>query len=262
MSSSVTGTVRRGARLSLGDLVVVSEPSLPSFPFLPFDSSALFLEIAIMSGWLSASSPPRWPRLLLLSLLLLGATPGPRLGAAFYLPGLAPVNFCEEEKKSDECKVGEALWTSECPVGRGNFPLQKSWGSRGRGRSSGWSQMSPVALGLVLAEDLRLWNGPCRGLDSGGLWASGSSPVWRTRLHQLLYSVFLEQGPCIYDVPLELDACMSAASVPRVRVYAHSPVSRTPSEWKTRSFSNFCSVASCFILLYENSSLVMRACSF
>uniref|UniRef100_A0A3Q2I6V2 Transmembrane 9 superfamily member n=1 Tax=Equus caballus TaxID=9796 RepID=A0A3Q2I6V2_HORSE len=57
-----------------------------------------------MSTRLPASSPPWWPRLLLLSLLLLGAAPGPRRGAAFYLPGLAPVNFCDEEKKSDECK--------------------------------------------------------------------------------------------------------------------------------------------------------------
>ncbi|XP_035867302.1 transmembrane 9 superfamily member 2 isoform X2 [Phyllostomus discolor] len=111
LSSSATGTVRRGAGLSLGDLVV-SEPSLPSFPFLPFDSSALFPEIAIMSGRLSASSPPRWPGLLLLSLLLLGATPGPRLCAAFYLPGLAPVNFCEEEKKSDECKAEIELFVN------------------------------------------------------------------------------------------------------------------------------------------------------
>lgn len=52
---------------------------------------------------------PRWLLLWLwLSLLLLGAAPGPRPSAAFYLPGLAPVNFCEEEKKSDECKVGAA----------------------------------------------------------------------------------------------------------------------------------------------------------
>lgn len=45
---------------------------------------------------------------MLLSLLLLGTVPGPRPGSAFYLPGLAPVNFCTEEKKSNECKVGEA----------------------------------------------------------------------------------------------------------------------------------------------------------
>lgn len=61
-----------------------------------------------MSARLSASFPSRWPRLWLLSLLLLGAAPGPRRGAAFYLPGLAPVNFCDVEKKSDECKVGAA----------------------------------------------------------------------------------------------------------------------------------------------------------
>lgn len=45
--------------------------------------------------------------MLLLSLLLLGTVPGPRPSSAFYLPGLAPVNFCAEEK-SNECKVGEA----------------------------------------------------------------------------------------------------------------------------------------------------------
>lgn len=61
-----------------------------------------------MSARPPASPPARGPRLLLLSLLLLGTVPGPHPGSAFYLPGLAPVNFCTEEKKSDECKVGEA----------------------------------------------------------------------------------------------------------------------------------------------------------
>jgi hypothetical protein len=62
-----------------------------------------------MSPKLPASSPPRGPRLLRLSLLLLlGMVPGPRPGSAFYLPGLAPVNFCDKDKESDECKVGEA----------------------------------------------------------------------------------------------------------------------------------------------------------
>lgn len=64
-----------------------------------------------MSARLPASSPPRWPRLFLLSLLLLGA-PGPRPGAAFYLPGLAPVNFCDEDKKSDECKAEIELFVN------------------------------------------------------------------------------------------------------------------------------------------------------
>lgn len=61
-----------------------------------------------MSSRPPASPPARGPRLLLLSLLLLGTVPGPRPSSAFYLPGLAPVNFCAEEKKSNECKVGEA----------------------------------------------------------------------------------------------------------------------------------------------------------
>lgn len=94
------------ASLCLGGLVV-SEPRRPSFPLHPLGLFALFPETAVMSARLPAF-PPRWTRLLLLSLLVLGAAPGPRRGAAFYLPGLAPVNFCEEGKKSDECKVGEA----------------------------------------------------------------------------------------------------------------------------------------------------------
>lgn len=122
-----------------------------------------------MSARQPALFPPRWPRLLLLSLLLLGAAPGPRRGAAFYLPGLAPVNFCEEGKKSDECKVGEAWWTSGCTVGRGNLPLPGSRGPRGRGRSSEWGQVSTEARRLGRAVGRRLWNGPCGDVDSAGL---------------------------------------------------------------------------------------------
>lgn len=87
----------------------LSSLSLPVPRSLFAPSACLpFSETAVMSAGLPASFPPRWTRLLLLSLLLLGVAPGPRRGAAFYLPGLAPVNFCEEGKKSDECKVGEA----------------------------------------------------------------------------------------------------------------------------------------------------------
>lgn len=50
--------------------------------------------------------------MLLLSLLLLGTVPGPRPGCAFYLPGLAPVNFCTEEKKSNECKAEIELFVN------------------------------------------------------------------------------------------------------------------------------------------------------
>ena len=117
------------ASLISGGLLVVSEPppvppSLSSTPRL----GRPFPETAVMSARLPAPCAPRW--WLLLSLLLLGAAPGPRRGAAFYLPGLAPVNFCEEEKKSDECKVGAAWRTtlpSPCPG--------RNWGPRGRGRS-------------------------------------------------------------------------------------------------------------------------------
>uniref|UniRef100_A0A8C6QCT0 Transmembrane 9 superfamily member n=2 Tax=Nannospalax galili TaxID=1026970 RepID=A0A8C6QCT0_NANGA len=65
-----------------------------------------------MSLRLPASPPPRGPRLLLLSLLLLGTAPGPRPGGAFYLPGLAPVNFCTQDKKSDECKAEIELFVN------------------------------------------------------------------------------------------------------------------------------------------------------
>lgn len=74
-----------------------------------------------MSARLPASSSPGGPRLLLLSLLLLGVAPGPRRGSAFYLPGLAPVNFCEEEKKSDECKVGAAWRAPGVHCGKGKW---------------------------------------------------------------------------------------------------------------------------------------------
>lgn len=139
-----------------------------------------------MSARRSAASPPRWPRLWLLWLLLLGAAPGPRRGAAFYLPGLAPVNFCEEDKKSDECKVGEARGTSGCRVGRGG------WGPRGRGRSRGWGAASPAAPGAVRGRlQAPVW--PCTGLEAGGL------------------GLRLASRPAAF---LGSDACVSAASVP------------------------------------------------
>lgn len=39
-------------------------------------------------------------RLLVAALLLVAP-----LGAAFYLPGLAPVSFCEESEQTESCKV-------------------------------------------------------------------------------------------------------------------------------------------------------------
>lgn len=99
---------------------------------------------------------------MLLSLLLLGAAPGPRRGAAFYLPGLAPVNFCEEEKKTDECKVGAARRTtppSPCPGG--------SRGPRGRGRSRRGAgvavDVAPQKCGTVGRRRLRNGLGERRG---------------------------------------------------------------------------------------------------
>lgn len=110
------------ASLLARGLVVVSGPPSSLSPLHPLPRGS---EIAVMTA-------TAWPRLLLLSLVLLGAAPGPRRGTAFYLPGLAPVNFCENDKKSDECKVGEASggWGAG---GRGV-------GARGRGRSSGWGR--------------------------------------------------------------------------------------------------------------------------
>lgn len=83
-------------------LEVVSEPPAPP----PSSSPRLGSPLLPAAAGMSARPPARGPRLLLLLLLLLGT--GPRPGSAFYLPGLAPVNFCTEEKKTDECKVGEA----------------------------------------------------------------------------------------------------------------------------------------------------------
>lgn len=32
-------------------------------------------------------------------------------GSGFYLPGLAPVNFCEEDKKTGDCQVTLSLFS-------------------------------------------------------------------------------------------------------------------------------------------------------
>lgn len=41
----------------------------------------------------------------LLIVAALAATAPPHPAAGFYLPGLAPVNFCEPSKEKPECKV-------------------------------------------------------------------------------------------------------------------------------------------------------------
>lgn len=178
MSPTATGTIRRGAGLPqlrrTGSRRRASPSLLPSSPPRLCCPSP---ETAVMSARLPASSPPRWQ--LLLSLLLLGAAPGPRRSAAFYLPGLAPVNFCEEEKKSDECKVGAAWRTPRCTVGRGSLPLPGgSRPLRGRGRSSGCGRVSPEARGVGRAVGRRLWNGLRTAVDSGGLGGPGSTSRW------------------------------------------------------------------------------------
>lgn len=111
-SPSATGTVRGGAvplQLPRSCGRLRGSPSL--LPSSPPRLGCPFPETAVMSARLLVLSPPRWPGLVLL-LLLLRAAPGPRPGAAFYLPGLAPVNFCEEDKKSDECKAEIELFVN------------------------------------------------------------------------------------------------------------------------------------------------------
>lgn len=65
---------------------------------------------------------------------------------------------------------------------------------------------------------------------------------------------------CVCGASLELEACVSVASVSPLRVFAHSPVSRTPSMWTSTSSNSFILLLPCFILFSRNSCLVMRAC--
>lgn len=60
---------------------------------------------------------PSRPSVLLALLLVLGGRAG--LGAAFYLPGLAPVSFCEPSDAKQEGPAG-------CLVGR-----RVGWGGTG-----------------------------------------------------------------------------------------------------------------------------------
>lgn len=53
-------------------------------------------------------------RLLIAAALAAAALPAPP-AAAFYLPGLAPVNFCDADQEKPECKVG--LRGSRGPAG-------------------------------------------------------------------------------------------------------------------------------------------------
>lgn len=97
----------------------------------------------------------------------------------------------------------------------------------------------PEALGLGQAVGRRLWNDSLERREVCRIqWARGSPPFWRAKLHEQLYSLFLEQDS-MYGASLELDASMSAASVPLRRLFALGPVSRSPSKWTTRSLSNF-----------------------
>lgn len=64
------------------------------------------------------------PRALLAAVLLAAAAP--RAGA-FYLPGLAPVNFCEKSKETPDCKVRAPRsapgLAPPCARGSGSPPL-------------------------------------------------------------------------------------------------------------------------------------------
>ncbi|CAO2591933.1 Transmembrane 9 superfamily member 2, partial [Lemmus lemmus] len=112
-SRSATGTSRCGPAFSaLGPSGDLRAPPGPLRPRRPPRFGRRPLAAAGMSSRPSASPPAPGPRLLLLSLLLLGTAPGPHPGSAFYLPGLAPVNFCTEEKKTDECKAEIELFVN------------------------------------------------------------------------------------------------------------------------------------------------------
>lgn len=144
--------------LSCRGLVVVSKPARPSFPSSAPRLGCASPETAVMSARLPALSQPRWPGPLLLVLLLLEAAPGPRPGAAFYLPGLAPVNFCEEEKKSDECKVGEA-WRTLSALTEGEPSFTRGAEVREEGGVAGIGLVSREVLGFGPAVSRRFWNG-------------------------------------------------------------------------------------------------------
>ena len=50
---------------------------------------------------------------LRISLLVVVALFSPAIVNAFYLPGLAPVNFCEEDKASETCKPEVKLYVNK-----------------------------------------------------------------------------------------------------------------------------------------------------
>ena len=169
-----------------------------------------------MSARLPAPCPSRW--WLLLSLLLLGAAPGPRRGAAFYLPGLAPVNFCEEEKKTDECKVGAARRTTPPP-----HPALGGAGVRGEGG------VAAVGRGLRSMSPLRS-AGPWVGGGSGTASVSGGGRLWRTRWasarlgsgvarssEQVCVCVCVCVYVCVSELTGDSELCARSVSAPRIR---------------------------------------------
>lgn len=151
--------------------VVVSEPPRPSFPAHPPRLGCPFPETAVMSARLPTLSPPQRSALLLLSLLL-AAAPGPRPGAAFYLPGLAPVNFCDEEKKSDECKVGEA-WRTLSALTEGEVTLTRGAGFRGEGGVAGMESTFGRSAWGRPGRRSEVLGRPFGGVDCAGRLPSG-----------------------------------------------------------------------------------------
>lgn len=128
-------------------------------------SSAPALELGAASSGPASGFPP-FPaggtmRLLAAGILLLGCSAP--LCAAFYLPGLAPVSFCEPAKESESCQVRAArgepcVGARRCLAGPGSW-ARRCWGraSLVRGR---WGALRVGAPGL---------RHPAKGWGAGGL---------------------------------------------------------------------------------------------
>lgn len=85
-------------------------------------------------------------RLLAAALLLVAP-----LGAAFYLPGLAPVSFCEEGEETESCKVRAS--TGGPDAGRPLAPLRSGLPRRGGSAEYSQSRRSRV----LFREDTPSW---------------------------------------------------------------------------------------------------------
>lgn len=101
------------------------------------------LRTALLGGAAAAASahgafsPSGWKMRLLAAGLLLAA----RLCAAFYLPGLAPVSFCEEGEESEGCKV--SALTAGRPRRGSRRPRRRNLPRSGFPRRGGARRVSP-----------------------------------------------------------------------------------------------------------------------